>query len=243
MSRAAQLPLYAWLLALYPIALIAVMNRGQVAGNTVLFALAIAAAAATVCVVVSRLLLGGWHKAALYAAITIVLFYAFGPISMAIDLWWIDQSERGNFSGALGVVSRAPLLLSALWLIVLTTAFVRLRRTRSARIARLAAPLNLISGLLVATVAVQSLSSSSTGAVDESVASLPAPVARQTDETLPDIYYVILDGYARGDVLEQYYGHDNAPFLDALREAGSRSTSVATRTTTGRFCRSCRRST
>ncbi|MFC1736175.1 sulfatase-like hydrolase/transferase [Candidatus Hydrogenedentota bacterium] len=36
----------------------------------------------------------------------------------------------------------------------------------------------------------------------------------------PDIYYIILDGYAREDVLRQFYGYDNAPFLDFLRRHG-----------------------
>lgn len=36
----------------------------------------------------------------------------------------------------------------------------------------------------------------------------------------PDIYYIVLDGYARQDVLQQLYGVDNAGFIGALRERG-----------------------
>jgi hypothetical protein len=36
----------------------------------------------------------------------------------------------------------------------------------------------------------------------------------------PDIYYLILDGYGRADVLKQLYGLDNTPFLDYLRRKG-----------------------
>lgn len=39
-------------------------------------------------------------------------------------------------------------------------------------------------------------------------------------ESYPDIYYIILDGYARADVLEAYYSLDNSDFLDDLRERG-----------------------
>jgi hypothetical protein len=38
----------------------------------------------------------------------------------------------------------------------------------------------------------------------------------------PDIYYIVLDGYARHDVLDAIYGVDNAPFLTALGERGFR---------------------
>jgi hypothetical protein len=36
----------------------------------------------------------------------------------------------------------------------------------------------------------------------------------------PDIYYVILDGYARADILDELYGYDNSRFLDYLERHG-----------------------
>jgi hypothetical protein len=36
----------------------------------------------------------------------------------------------------------------------------------------------------------------------------------------PHIFYVVLDSYARHDVLAEYYGLDNTPFLEALRQRG-----------------------
>lgn len=36
----------------------------------------------------------------------------------------------------------------------------------------------------------------------------------------PDIYYIILDGYARQDILRRYYDRDNEQFLHALEERG-----------------------
>jgi len=36
----------------------------------------------------------------------------------------------------------------------------------------------------------------------------------------PDVYYIILDGYARSDVLEKYYGFKNNIFLQELDELG-----------------------
>jgi hypothetical protein len=37
---------------------------------------------------------------------------------------------------------------------------------------------------------------------------------------MPDIYYIILDGYGRSDTLEQVYGFDNSEFLAGLQELG-----------------------
>ncbi|AGA31601.1 hypothetical protein Sinac_7569 (plasmid) [Singulisphaera acidiphila DSM 18658] len=37
---------------------------------------------------------------------------------------------------------------------------------------------------------------------------------------LPDIYYIILDAYARSDVMKDLFGFNNAPFLDRLEQKG-----------------------
>ncbi|MGD2206213.1 MAG: sulfatase-like hydrolase/transferase [Anaerolineae bacterium] len=39
-------------------------------------------------------------------------------------------------------------------------------------------------------------------------------------EALPNIYYIILDGYARADILQELYHYDNAEFLDFLEQKG-----------------------
>lgn len=36
----------------------------------------------------------------------------------------------------------------------------------------------------------------------------------------PDIYYIILDGYARQDVLREIYGYDNGEFINGLKSRG-----------------------
>jgi len=52
-----------------------------------------------------------------------------------------------------------------------------------------------------------------------------APSAVATDRALenvhlPDVYYIIVDGYGRSDVLERIYQYDNHAFLDFLRDKG-----------------------
>ncbi len=54
----------------------------------------------------------------------------------------------------------------------------------------------------------------------------PVALEYQTSDvptnSAPDIYYIILDGYARADVLEKLYACDNSSFLDYLRNKGFR---------------------
>lgn len=46
------------------------------------------------------------------------------------------------------------------------------------------------------------------------------PVAASLPEKKPDIYYIILDAYARSDILQQYYQYDNSGFNTYLTEKG-----------------------
>ncbi|MBU1126818.1 LTA synthase family protein, partial [Patescibacteria group bacterium] len=41
-----------------------------------------------------------------------------------------------------------------------------------------------------------------------------------TQENTPDIYYIILDGYAREDILEKFYDYDNSGFTKSLEKMG-----------------------
>jgi len=41
-----------------------------------------------------------------------------------------------------------------------------------------------------------------------------------SDDAAPDIYYIVLDGYGRSDVLTEFYQHDNGPFIDKLERDG-----------------------
>jgi hypothetical protein len=42
----------------------------------------------------------------------------------------------------------------------------------------------------------------------------------ENEDYLPDIYYIILDGYTRADVLQTYFDYDNTQFLDFLHQRG-----------------------
>lgn len=47
-----------------------------------------------------------------------------------------------------------------------------------------------------------------------------AAALRDSNEELPDIYYIVLDSYARDDLIRDLTGYDNSPFLNALKKRG-----------------------
>jgi len=44
--------------------------------------------------------------------------------------------------------------------------------------------------------------------------------AKSGQKDLPDIYYIVLDAYAREDIIKEVTGYDNSPFTGALKERG-----------------------
>lgn len=46
------------------------------------------------------------------------------------------------------------------------------------------------------------------------------PDQQSQDDKYPDIFYIILDSYARADILKEVVGYDNSIFLQSLRERG-----------------------
>ncbi len=49
---------------------------------------------------------------------------------------------------------------------------------------------------------------------------LRPPIAQVDDAATPDMYYIILDGYAREDVLRDVYSYDNSAFIGLMRRKG-----------------------
>lgn len=57
------------------------------------------------------------------------------------------------------------------------------------------------------------------GENEESAKGGPALSGKNTNN-LPDVYYIILDGYARQDVLKDIYNYDNSDFINFLKAKG-----------------------
>ena len=52
------------------------------------------------------------------------------------------------------------------------------------------------------------------------VSAMGSPVHIEAQQTQPDIYLIIVDGYGREDFLQEGYGYDNTRFVDYLKESG-----------------------
>jgi hypothetical protein len=96
-------------------------------------------------------------------------------------------------------------------------AFFAWRRLKSPR--DWTPPLNIFAIILVA-LPIVSIVRGLRSRTDEALLPLPALATLDQPERRPDIYYIILDGFARGDVLKELYDYDLEPFLIHLEKKG-----------------------
>ncbi|MDH4157416.1 MAG: LTA synthase family protein [candidate division Zixibacteria bacterium] len=148
-------------------------------------------------------------KAALVVSAFWVLFFSFGHILNLLRLLGLDFEQ---FDTAVNVVT-----LAVMGLFLIATVWLSARARGD--LPRLTMVLNSVVVLLVAF---QIVHGGYLVATRPSVDIAPTEVAaeRTQEGPLPNIYYIILDGYARHDVLKTYYGFDNSGFLAFLRERG-----------------------
>ncbi len=207
-------PWFAIALAPYPLLFIAASNPGQVDAASLLPTLAAAVAASLALLALLRLLLGDWLRAGLGVAWFLLLFFSYGPVNTRFDVAGSAADE--GLAELHWAAENLQLVHSAIWLLLLMLGWSWLRRLRHPP-GRLTAALNLMSVLLLVVAGVQW--TAGRGARAEA-ASTDAVGPAATAGDAPDIYFIVLDGYARSDVLASHYGYDNGPFLRRLERLG-----------------------
>ncbi len=155
-----------------------------------------------------RLRLRDWHRAAALAGLASLAFFTYGHV--------YDVLKNVEVMG--GLLGRHRYLIPASLALIGMAAW-RIVRLRDGR--QLTRTLNVVAIALVALPVLQlalyqvQLRRGQASARTEA----GALVGRRPDRP-PDIYYIVLDAYARQDVLRSRFGIDNTAFLDGLRDLG-----------------------
>lgn len=148
-------------------------------------------------------------RAGLIAVVLLFLFFSYGQIYSAFE---------GTEVFGIGVF-RHRVLLPLFIVLGLLIVFWVVRSIKSAD--SFTYPLNLLSIFLLiyplftitANLIQQSISDASSRKAD-------VVAGTEANATKPDVYYIILDGYGRQDVLQKEFGFDNSEFIEGLRERG-----------------------
>jgi len=207
LSNLIYLPWYPFLFSAYPTLALLVNNVAEINYPAGTRTIILALVGTLAIFLVFRQAFHNPHRAAFACALFLFLFFAYGHIFNIIT----DNWEINNLHSWLLGPWAALLILFSLWVFRWTTNY-----EKSTPI------LNSLSlGLVILSIGqivhwsfprkVRML-----GAEFAPIQSLQI----RDDKTPPDIYYIILDSYARADLLERAYGYDNTEFEEQLQEMG-----------------------
>jgi hypothetical protein len=206
------IPFHPWLLALLTPLLILAQNGLEIAPGqavrSVVFELLFASLVWLGC----RLATGEWRRSALVASAVLLVFHAYGRFyagsgHSAVQALPLVDRLAGNHALLL------PLAMAVL--AFLAFAVSRLHRFTTG----MTNLLNIVSLTLCLVTA------GTIALLEWRLAQAPGhaefPIAQTVSgERAPDIYYLVLDGYGRVDVLADLYRFDNQPFLRQLESSG-----------------------
>ena len=202
-----RVPLHPFLFAIYPILALLAINISEVAFSSSIRPLLFSVLLAGLLLVIFYGLFRDWKQAALLTTVLLILFYSYGHIYIAL---------KGIHVNGFYLFRHRTLVPIWLGLAALLMAWVSRRSINRTSVTYV---LNLI-GLFLLILPVGQLIffslQSQTSQTDNDHSALRLNVG----ESPPDIYYIILDGYGRSDILKNEYGYDNSDFLNALRDLG-----------------------
>jgi hypothetical protein len=198
-------PWYFLVFSVYPVLALLSVNVGQVKLEAGWRPLLVSALAAGLLFRLLRLLLQDAYRAAFLSTLWLALFFSYGHIFNLLTEQWEDV----NFMPGLPIGWLILAVLFAVW------------ATRPQLMFQEAVlPLNVIALGLV-TLSMVQIGSEVRDRAASSIGADNAPVQELvTPPSPPDVYYFILDSYAREDLLRQAYGYDNHEFLESLRQRG-----------------------
>ena len=199
--------------ALYPPLALLGQNIEQLAPGTAVRSMLVALLLAGTVLVLSRLVLRDWGKAAAFSSICMIAFFSYGHVYALVE----DRQLLGMLVGRHRFLG--PLYL--LSLIAILVGVWKLRNPRPANQAFTWIGLIMVALPLVQITSYKTESYLLTQKLQgEELISELADLRLPEDQPPPDIYYIILDTYTRQDVLLEHFGFDNSPFLEALQEYG-----------------------
>ena len=200
-------PLHPFLFAIYPILALLAFNSSEVDVASGWRPLVFSVVAAGLVTIAFYAIFRDWKRAALLSTIVLILFYAYGHVYILL--------KEVNLSGFYLFRHRT---LIPLWL-VLTAFLIWWVARKSFRVETATYAFNLV-GLFLLILPVFQLATFALRNSNSQTETNTFALNLQAGDSAPDIYYIILDGYGRSDILKNEYGYDNSDFLNALRSMG-----------------------
>jgi hypothetical protein len=198
------------LFALYPILFLYFNNIGEAHLSQIIFPMIIAATFCILLWVFLLIIFKDWEKSALITSTFFILFYLYGHFEHSISSFHLNFGpvHFGAFK-----------LYSIISLIILGLAIYLIRMAHNFK--NITYLLNIIGASLIVICIFTGLKNGNVfGKESDLGIGTELQVNYDPHKTYPDIYYIILDGYSRNDILSEIYHLDNHEFSQFLAKRG-----------------------
>ena len=211
-SQKNTLPLHPFLIAAYPVISLLANNIEEVKAIVALRALVICLLISVLLFVILRWLLTNAARAGLVTTIILIFFFSYGHVYS-----FFEQSSQ------LLINFGRHRILAPIWAVMLISLLVlSIRTTRDLRPATQF--LNIITAIAL-LIPILQIGSFETRTLASSKSDMEqhkeiTGISLPQDQLAPDVYYIILDAYARDDYLLEDQGYNNIDFLRELENLG-----------------------
>ena len=210
-----------WLFAIYPIVSLYAKNIHEAGARELRAPLELAVLAVLAIWLAASLATRDRVRGGFVASLAVLAFYVAPHFETDIDHWlwslsWLLWSGYPYKAGPYGSAACGVLILAAAGYFLLF---------RLKNVSRLTNFLNVFSAVLLAfpilAIAEGKKGYQGSHFKEAPAITLPRPATASPEkQPPPDIYYVVLDGLARGDVLAERFDLDIEPFLQRLEKKG-----------------------
>ena len=202
--------IHPFLFAIHPILCLFAVNFGEFSPREIAIPIILFTCFTLILWLLLSFLTKNRQKAGLFLSLEMLLFFSLGPLCRMA--YAITDSRALN-----------DILLLTWSILLVLVAYGSLRIHKYLQL--LTRLLNAISVFMVATsviyIGVNYFKSITALNVVKGIEDTKLKFEEsEKSANLPNIYYIILDGYARGDVLEELYQYNNSEFLDYLDHKG-----------------------
>jgi len=200
------------LFAAYPVLALLANNLGESRIGVGLRALVVCIAVAIALWLLFFFFFKNWFKAGLLCTITLILLFSYGQIYNLLESANLFGISLGRHRILLPLYG--GIFLVGIWLVAKIIHNTH-QVTEILNIVGLVAIAIPIFQIIVFQVSISQVWRDNDASASESIA-----VQNKGGDSFPDVYYIVLDAYARGDTMQEFYDFDNQPFLSALEEMG-----------------------
>jgi len=204
-----------FLFAIFPILFLFAYNIDEVPATDLLLPMLVVIVGTLILLLSLRLITKNCNKIGIVTTFFMVLFFSYSRGRDVIFFLGIGRPDTGGFH------ITSHLFLTLLWvLLFITGAFFIIKSHRDFSISTKFLNIVAIALVAISFINIGIYGIKTPNHMPEMTKESDRSLRLNNPDNLPDIYYIILDEYARQDTLKEVFNYNNSEFIDYLTSKG-----------------------